>query len=98
MITLKLAVGNEVLTGLTFSSDAQVEEVEAYIGVVGTSSSHVNLLKRSRTDQQGVYSLMSPDITTDLEVSLIITADTIEDISYIQGTYAGLKNIVVELV
>jgi len=56
------------------------------------------LLICSRTDQQGVYSLMSPDITEDLEVSLIITEDTIEDISYIQGTYAGLKNIVVELV
>jgi len=99
-VTLKLRVGNETLSGLTFSSVAQVEEIEAYIAMVGASNTIVNLLKRSRTDQQGVYGEMTEniDITADLDISLIMTADTIDDVDYHEGKYAGLKNITVELV
>jgi hypothetical protein len=98
MITVKLALGNSVLSGLTFSSEEQVEEIEAYIGIIGTNSEIAHLLKRSRTDQQGVYANMSEEVAGDLTFSLILTPDTPEDIDYVQGTYAGLKNIVVELV
>lgn len=98
MITLKLQFGNSIISGLTFSSDAQVEEIEGYIGVISVGSQIAHLLKRSRTDQQGVFSSISEDITITNNLSIIMQADSDTDVEYIEGKYAGLKNVVVELV
>lgn len=98
MITLKLSLGDTIVSGLTFSSETQIEEIEGYIGIVGTISELAHLIKRSRSDQQGAYSTINEDTSTELTLALIMTADDPSDIEYIQGKYAGLKNIVVELV
>lgn len=97
MITLKVAFGNTILSGLTFGSLAEVNEFEAVISATALSNEIVHLFKRN-PEQQAVSTTMTEDITTALDLSIIMQADDATDVVNIDGKYAGIKNILVELI
>jgi hypothetical protein len=99
MLTLKLGFGGTTLAGLTYSDDVeQITVVEGLVAALTVSSEAMHLFDRTSDNNTMVHTLAAENFASALTLSLIVQADSLTAIDYLEGRYAGLKNVIVELI
>lgn len=99
MITLSVQIGSTTFAGLTFSTGVnQVDNVEIMISNLGSlTSQFVSMMMENRTEQNVLTTNTSENFGTDLDISIILQADSDTDVSYDLSKFLGIKSIFVEM-
>ncbi len=99
MITLTLKLGEQTITGFTFSvTETRVDVVRAMISAKDTNTQVANLWYKNDTEKINEFSKLNANLATALTLSVILQSDDATDVDFYSGTAVNLKDISVKLI
>lgn len=101
MITLKLKLGNQTISGPTFSVISnQADEVISYISCLNSTNNQLAHIteKFNGSDKNVLFSLTTTDTSVAQTISVILQADQNDDVDNLLGKYMGIKSTILELI
>jgi hypothetical protein len=96
MITIRVKYGNTTFAGITFSSVARPEVLQAFLSMDGTTNSQIFHMI-NYVDKTLVSSAGSEPSSVDRTLAITMQSDTLGEIDNLTGRFAGIKNVLVEL-
>lgn len=99
MINLTLRLGNQTIAGFTFSvTETVVDEIISTISAITSNTQIANTYFRNGSQQANNYTDLTVDLATALTLSVILQADSVEDVDFYNGIGVNLKQVSVDLI
>lgn len=98
MITLTIEIGDQSLTGLTFSiAETVVDEIHCLVGAKTSNNQIANTYYRNGSDKVNLFDTLAADFSSGLTISIYLQSDTATDIDMYSGLNMNIRDVTVKL-